>query len=461
MKKNKTIAAIATGSSVGSISVIRISGNEAFKIINKVFKANSGTTLEKLEGYTARLGKVYKANKTLIDEAIALVFKAPNSYTGENVVELFCHGGIFITRAILKAIFDAGASAAEAGEFTKRAFLNSKLSLTKAESIMDLISASGEQSLNAAIRTFRGKTYSKVLKIRDELLNLSANFSASLDYEDKSIPEIEPEEVEKVLNKAIKIFKDLVFNYEKGRVIKEGIRVAIVGKPNTGKSTLMNFLVKSDKSIVTNISGTTRDIIEETVIIKNGITLRLVDTAGIRETKNIVEKIGVKKSLKELSTSDLLLVLFDSSKTLSSDDFQIIKKIKNKKAIAILNKIDLSNKIDKLTIKKKFKNFLEVSLSNNTNNRHIDKIEEKILETVGILDLNPDEDFLANQRQLSVIKLALKKIKLASSNLKKENTLDVVFFWIEEAVSELLSLTGQKLEESVIEKIFSNFCVGK
>ena len=325
--KSSTVAAISTAQGEGGIGVIRISGDEAVKIADKVFKCVGNKCLADLKGYTASFGYVYNGEEKL-DEAVALVFKAPHSYTGEDVVEISCHGGLFITKEVLRTVLEAGASPAQAGEFTKRAFLNGKIDLAEAESVMDIIGAKSRSAVRTALVTKDGALSRKINTIKDDLINKAAHLSAWADYPEEDIPEITEDNLENSLNNAEKELTDLLSTYDMGQIVKEGIDTVIAGRPNVGKSTLMNLLTGSDKSIVTEIPGTTRDIIEETVVLGN-VILRLSDTAGLRETDNRVEQIGVEKAKKRLENCGLVLAVFDSSATLNNDDYELIDAIKD------------------------------------------------------------------------------------------------------------------------------------
>jgi tRNA modification GTPase len=452
--QDETIAAIATGGVSGSISVIRVSGREAIAISQKVFKTDSGVLLKDIQGYTAKYGRVYKDNK-MLDEAIALIFRAPRSYTGEDVVEIFCHGGVFVTRQVLESLFYCGAVPPGPGEFTKRAYLNGKMGLMKAESVMNIISAQGKQSLNAAFSISEGRVYKKIQSIKQSLIHIAAQFSASCDEED--ISEIESCDIKKKLNPIKNDLFTLVSNYERGKIIREGLRTAIIGCPNVGKSTLMNLLTKFERSIVTDVAGTTRDTIEENIRI-NDVVLRLVDTAGIRETSNKIEKIGVEKAEKEQKSADFILAVFDSSREFCAEDIKILNSLKNNLAIAIINKIDLPCKIDKKIITSSVPYCLEISLSNDD---CANILEGKILEVVDDFEIDSNQEFLANQRQLCAARSALSNVELALKNLNDGLALDMVFVCIEEAIEKICELTGENIKDSVLDEVFSKFCIGK
>lgn len=454
--KSSTIAAISTAQGEGGIGVIRISGEEAVKIADKVFKCAGNKKISDLKGYQSSFGYVMKNNEK-IDEAVALVFKAPNSYTGEDVVEISCHGGLFITKEVLRTVFEAGASPAQAGEFTKRAFLNGKIDLTEAESVMDIIKAKSQTAARAALFTKDGALSRKINTIKDDLVNKAAHLSAWADYPEEDIPEITEDSLNSSLDKAIFMLEDLLSSYDMGQTIKEGIDTVIAGRPNVGKSTLMNLLTGSDKSIVTEIPGTTRDIIEETVVLGN-VILRLSDTAGLRDTDNTVEKIGVEKAKKRLQNCGLVLAVFDSSQPLNDDDRELIETVKDIPCVAIINKSDLDKSIDTDYIESKIKNTVYISASSGKGLRELVSIIEKI---AGTSSFNPSQGILSNERQRDAAFQALSAVKDAKNALNMGMTFDAVTVSLEEAISSLLELTGERASDEIVDKVFHNFCVGK
>ena len=454
--KSSTIAAISTAQGEGGIGVIRISGEEAVKIADKVFKCAGNKRISDLKGYQASFGYVMK-NSEKIDEAVALVFKAPNSYTGEDVVEISCHGGLFITKEVLRTVFEAGASPAQAGEFTKRAFLNGKIDLTEAESVMDIIKAKSQTAARAALFTKDGALSRKINTIKDDLVNKAAHLSAWADYPEEDIPEITEDSLNSSLDKAVFMLEDLLSSYDMGQTIKEGIDTVIAGRPNVGKSTLMNLLTGSDKSIVTEIPGTTRDIIEETVVLGN-VILRLSDTAGLRDTDNTVEKIGVEKAKKRLQNCGLVLAVFDSSQPLNDDDRELIETVKDIPCVAIINKSDLDKSIDTDYIESKIKNTVYISASSGKGLRELVSIIEKI---AGTSSFNPSQGILSNERQRDAAFQALSAVKDAKNALNMGMTFDAVTVSLEEAISSLLELTGERASDEIVDKVFHNFCVGK
>lgn len=456
MRENNTIAAISTAQGEGGIGVIRISGDDAIKIADRIFKSVSAKKITEMKGYTAAYGKIYD-NCEVIDEAVVLVFRNPHSYTGEDVVEISCHGGIFVTRQVLRAVLNAGAVPALAGEFTKRAFLNGKIDLTEAESVIDIISAKSKSAARAALYVKDGIIRKKIDSVKNDLLAQTAHLSAWADYPEEDIEEVTDDSIIKTCNEAINTLEGLLKSYDCGQAVKQGIDTVIAGRPNVGKSTLMNLLSGYEKSIVTDIPGTTRDIVEDTVVVGD-VILRLSDTAGIRNTNDEVERIGVDRAKKRLEQSGLLLTVFDSSRELDDDDIKLIEMSKNIPCIAIINKTDLEQKIDIEFIKKNINNLVYISAVKGDGKEDLTKAIEKI---AGTDKFNPSEGILSNERQRLAVSNALISVKEAKSALASGMTFDAVTVSLEDAISELLELTGEKTSDEVIERVFHNFCVGK
>lgn len=452
----KTIAAVATGNAAGGLGVIRISGENAIAVADKVFKPQDGSSLLDLKGYRAKFGNIVIGG-ALFDNAVALVFRAPKSYTGEDVVELSVHGGIFIIEKTLEAVLAAGAVPAEPGEFTKRAFLNGKMDLTQAESVADLISAQGETAAKASFNALQGTLSRKINAVLESLTDCSAYLTAWVDYPDEDIPELEDGALEETLANASRSLNELLENYENGQAMVQGIDTAIVGRPNAGKSTLMNLLAGRDKSIVTTVEGTTRDIVEDTVRLGE-LVLHLNDTAGLRESADIVESIGIERAYQKMESAMLVLPVFDSSRQLCGDDLKIIEKCKGKKAVAIINKTDLPLEADISAITAAFDKCVFISAKNC---RDTKEIETAIKEKLGISNFDASAPLLANQRQKQCCQRALDNISEAASCLASGITRDAVNVLIDDAINELLSLTGKKATVEVVNNIFSKFCVGK
>ena len=456
MKNNTTIAAISTAQGEGGIGVIRVSGNGAIEIADRVFRNINNKKLADMKGYTAAFGSVvFEGEK--IDEAVALVFRAPHSYTGEDVVELSCHGGMFITKQVLRAVLVAGAVPAEAGEFTKRAFLNGKVDLTEAEAVIDIISAKSRSAARSAICVKEGSLRKKITAVKDELLTLTAHLSAWADYPEEDIAEVSEDDILVTCEKAEVTLSRLLETYDMGQAVKQGIDTVIAGRPNVGKSTLMNLLSGTEKSIVTDIPGTTRDVVEDTVLVGD-VILRLSDTAGLRDTDDAVEKIGVDRARKKLSQCGLLLAVFDNSRELDDDDLELIELSREVPTVAIINKTDLDSKLDIDKIKSAISNIIYVSAANGEGREDIVKAVEKI---AGTGQLNPSEGILSNERQRSNVFNALNSVREAKAAVEIGMTFDAVTVSLEDAISELLEMTGEKTSDEVIDRVFHNFCVGK
>lgn len=451
-----TIAAISTANGPGGIGVIRISGESAFDIGDKVFKNINGKKISEMNGYTAAYGNVYD-NDEKIDEAVATVFRAPHSYTGENVLELSCHGGMYVTKQVLRAVINAGAQPAQAGEFTQRAFLNGKMDLSEAEAVMDIISAKGKTEARTALACREGKISKEIFKINDILVNSAGHLSAWADYPEEDIPQVDNDNLKNNLTNAKELVENLLKNYDAGMVLKKGVDTIIVGKPNVGKSTLMNQLTGYEKSIVTNIPGTTRDIIEETVVLGD-VTLNLSDTAGLRDTDNIVEQIGVEKARQRMETSGLILAVFDATQELNDEDVNLLKTISDLPSVAIINKTDKEAVLDVELIKSQVKNLVFISAKNGDGINELVKAVEKI---TGTADFDPSVATLATERQRDCAVRALEAINEAIYSLEIGLTLDATTVSLEDAIQSILEITGERASEVIVHNVFSKFCVGK
>lgn len=453
---NATIAAIATPLAPAGVGILRLSGTQSKAIAKKVFTPKSGADLESLPGYTLLYGKVHDKNGD-IDEALALIFTAPRSYTGEDVVELSCHGGVYVLQKVLSAVIDAGATLAQPGEFTKRAFLNGKIDLPKAEAVMQLICAQGESAARAAMSALKGALSNKLQNIKEKLINLSSHLAAWADFPEEDIPEVSADELNESLKSILGELNALLEDYSKGKAVFDGISTVIVGRPNVGKSTLMNLLAQKEKSIVTPIAGTTRDIVEETVTV-NGIMLRLADTAGIRDTKDQIESIGVSRSLEKIKSAQLILVLFDSSEEITEEDLKLIDLVKDIPSIAVINKSDLPQRLDTKIIEEYFSRAVFVSAAKNLG---IDSLKQAIAEVTGTDNIDLAAPLLANERQRATAAKAREAVYEAVMAIEGGMTLDAVSVNIEEALDAILQLTGERASEAVVDEVFSRFCVGK
>lgn len=451
-----TIAAVSTPNAAGGIAVIRISGEDAFAVAEKIFTPAGNKSIKDMAGYTCAYGFAHDGEERL-DDCILTVFKAPHSYTGENIAEISCHGGIYVTRRILRAALRSGAENAGAGEFTKRAYLNGKLDLTQAEAVMDIISARGERELKMAESLREGAAFKKADKCSDKLIKMLGDLAAWADYPEEDIPEVEPENLCRELSEVQKDLSSLIENYDCGRIIREGVSAAIIGRPNVGKSTLFNCLSGCERSIVTDIAGTTRDVVEESVKIGD-IVLRLADTAGIRRTDDIIEGIGVDIAEKLIDSSELIIAVFDGNSPLAEDDFKLIEKLKNKKCIAVVNKSDLGICSDVSEIEKYIVQTVYLSAKENDG---IEKLQAAIEKVFEINKNSFSSVAVANERQKKCIDSSLLCVESAISALENGELLDAVNVLIDEAEQYLLSLTGKKVTDAVVDEVFSRFCVGK
>lgn len=452
----KTIAAISTANGVGGLGVIRISGDMAISIADRVFRSVSGKKLTDLKGYTAAYGKIYDGDE-LIDEAVVLVYRAPHSYTGQDAAEISCHGGLYVTKRVLRAVLKNGAVPAEAGEFTKRAFLNGKMGLTEAEAVMDIISAQGSQSAKAALSCLEGRLRQRIDKVRDSLINTAAHLSAWADYPEEDIPEVDTTHLSDTLTACKNELDSLLGSYDTGRLIREGVDTVIAGRPNVGKSTIMNLLSGCERSIVTSVPGTTRDVIEETVMLGD-IPLKLSDTAGIRSTNDPVERIGVERAKDRIMKAGLVLAVFDSSRPLSDEDRELIELLSDAPSLAIINKTDLEKQLDTDYIQSRLSHVVFISA---LSGEGAAELEKQVADIIGTSKLDASQGILATERQRSSAQAALDSVSEALSALSLGITLDAVTVIIEEAINSLLELTGERVTESVVDQVFSHFCVGK
>lgn len=451
-----TIAAISTAKGEGGIGIIRISGDESFKILNKIFKSKNEK--KDLGFYKFNYGYIHDKDK-IIDEVMVVRMKAPKTYTTEDVVEINCHGGNLVSEKVLEIVLKEGARHAEKGEFTKRAFMNGRIDLSQAEAVMDLIQGKTEKSISLSLDQLRGDLKEKVKHLKKALLDVTAHVNVVLDYPEEGIDDPLPSNLYENLKNVEDEINKLIESYDKGKKIKNGIKTAIIGKPNVGKSTLLNSLLKEERAIVTNIPGTTRDVIEEIINIK-GIPLVLIDTAGIRETEDVVENIGVNKSKDIIEKADLILLVLDSSRKIEKEDEEIIKiiKEKNKKAIIILNKIDLEKKID--LSKYNIENIIEISAKDNIG---IDEMEEKIYSYIVEKEVedNSEKLIITNIRHKSALEKTKRAIENIFETINMGLPMDLISVDLKEGLDSLSEITGEISSEDILDHVFSNFCVGK
>lgn len=450
----RTIAAISTPVGEGGIGVIRISGSDADIIADRCFRAFSGEKLTGLPGYRALYGEI-RDGETVLDDAVALVFRAPKSYTGENVVELSVHGGRLITKSVLRTVLRCGAAAAAPGEFTKRAFLNGKVDLTRAESVMGLISAKNDAALRMARAAHTGRTGRAIGEVTERLLETAASLAAYADYPDEDIPALSPKRFSALLETAAATLGSLLSAYDAGRLVREGIDCVIAGKPNVGKSTLMNLLSGCDRSIVTEIAGTTRDVVEDTVTVGD-VTLRLADTAGIRDTDDPVERAGVDRARQRLENAGLILAVFDGAAALDADDRALLGAVRDKRTLIILNKSDLPQALHAVD----FAPLPCVEISARQGDG-LPALTEKIARITETAGLDPDAAVLLNERQRACAERAFDAVKEAKNALDSGCTLDAVGVCVDDALSALFELTGQRVTNEVTDEVFRRFCVGK
>jgi len=448
-----TICAISTASGVGAISIIRVSGNESIKIVNKIFK---GKDLEKVESHTINYGKIVENNK-IIDEVLVSIMKAPKTFTMEDVVEINCHGGIAITNKILEILLMNGCRLAEPGEFTKRAFLNGRIDRIEAESVMDLINSKTEQSRKMAINGLNGEVSKIIKNLKNKELKILSNIEVNIDYpEYDDIEVLTNEKILPDLESLKEEMKDIIKKSYDGKLIKDGITTSIIGKPNVGKSSLLNMLLEEEKAIVTDIEGTTRDIVEGQVII-DGIILNILDTAGIRETNNTVEKIGVEKSIELIDKSDLLIFVLNNNEKITKEEIDLLNKIKNKNYIIVINKCDLENKLDIDNLK--LDNIIKMSV---LNNEGLSKLKLKIKEIYNLEKIQTsDLTYLNNAKDIALLKESLKNIESAINNINNNIPIDMVEIDIKNACEKLNEILGESYNDNLLNEMFSNFCLGK
>ena len=435
-----------------------MSGEKTFEILAKMFIAKNPKDISEIPGYTMQYGNIVDDGK-IIDEVLVSYFKAPKSYTTEDMCEINSHGGNVIMRKILRICLKNGADLAEPGEFTKRAFLNGRIDLSQAESVIDIINAKSDREAKEGIKQLEGYLATSIRQIKNEILDVMTNIEVSIDYPEYDTPEVLEDDLKKKMEEVLDKLHKLEASFDNGKLIKEGIKTAIIGKPNAGKSSLLNAILKEDRAIVTEYEGTTRDTIEEFVNI-NGIPLKLIDTAGIRETENEVEKIGIEKSIKYAKEADLVILIIDGSKDLSKEDIEILNIVNPKKTIIILNKIDLEQKIDENTPEiVKFNNIIKISA---LKKEGIDKLYEKINDLFNFNQINVDNDIvITNERHKIQIQKAIQNLNKAIKSLSINMPIDIVAIGLKDVLSDLGEITGEEASEEIINEIFARFCLGK
>lgn len=449
---NDTICAISTALGVGAISIIRVSGDEAIDIVNKIFDKD----LTKKKSHTINYGHIVY-NGEIIDEVMVSIMKSPKTFTKEDIVEINSHGGVAVTNKVLEILLLEGARLAEPGEFTKRAFLNGRIDLVEAESIMDLIESKTETSRKLAISGMEGKVSKLVKNIIDNLVKVNANIEVNIDYpEYEDIEIVTKEKIEEMSKYINKELTKLLNESENGKLIKDGINTLILGRPNVGKSSILNKLIEEDKAIVTSVAGTTRDIVEGQIRV-NGILLNIIDTAGVRETEDIVEKIGVEKSLSLVNDADLIILVFNNNEKLTDDDKKLLEYTKEKKRIIVINKIDLENNLDISNLKNE--RIVKISALKDSG---IESLKNEINDMFNLEEINlGDFTYLSNSRQISLVKKAVEISKNLEDALNNDVPIDLLEIDIKEICEILGEIIGESYDDKLIDTLFSNFCLGK
>lgn len=436
-----------------------MSGEKCFDVLNKIFKPKKQESVENIKGYTIKYGHIVENNE-IIDEVLVSYFKAPKSYTTENMCEINTHGGNVVIRKILELCLKNGANLAEPGEFTKRAFLNGRIDLLQAESVIDVINAKSEKEAKTGIKQLEGVLSKKIKEIKQEILDVMVNVDVSIDYPEYDVEDVTNSQISEMLDSVQTKLEILEKSFDNGKLIKEGIKTAIIGKPNAGKSSLLNAILKEDRAIVTEYEGTTRDTIEEFVNI-DGVPLKLIDTAGIRDAKDEVEKIGIKKSKEIANDADLVIAIFDSSKELTKEDIEILNIIKNKKSIVLLNKADLNSVLNENDerFKKITENVLKISA---LNGEGLEKLYALISKMFSLEEINVDNDvIITNLRHKNLISKAIENVKKAKKTVEENMPIDIIAIFIKDILEDLGNITGEIVTDDIINEIFSKFCLGK
>lgn len=455
-----TIAAISTAIGEGGIGIVRISGPKSFSIAKQIFKSKQKESIKEFNNRRLYLGNIVDFNNEIIDEVLLAFFKAPHTYTREDMVEINCHGGLAAQKRILRLVLDAGARIAEPGEFTKRAFLNGRIDLSQAEAVIDIIRAKTDKALSLANRQLSGGMSNKIKTIRKRLLDVLAHIAANIDFPDEDIPEADTKYIAKEISDAKEMVNDLLKRISAGRIIREGLATLILGNTNVGKSSLLNALVDEERAIVTDIPGTTRDIIEEYIDI-NGIPIKIIDTAGIRETADEVEKIGIQRAMKYLQEAELVLLMLDVSRKLTQDDKNLIQMIKDKTTIAVINKVDLPAKIDEEEIKRTVPAERIVKISA-LKQEGIQELKNVIYDVITAKMGFSDEGLIgAGERQRKVIEAAYAFLVRALEAINNYVPIEMVELDIRDAWRKLGEITGDTVTEDIITTVFQKFCIGK
>lgn len=456
-----TIAAISTAPAIGGIGIVRMSGKNCFDVLNKIFIQKNPQKIEDIKGYTMKYGKIIdNTNNKVIDEVLVSYFKCPKSYTEEDMCEINSHGGIIVVRKILELCLNNGAQLAEPGEFTKRAFLNGRIDLTQAEAIIDIINAKSSREAQESANQLEGFLSKKINEIRNKIMDLMVDIEANIDYPEYDVEEVSNNNARKKLEEVESELIKLSQSFENGKILKEGIKIAIIGSPNAGKSSLLNTILKEERAIVTDIAGTTRDIIEEQVTIE-GIPFKIIDTAGIRNAENKIEQIGIEKSKKVAKNCDVIIAVFDNSKKLNSEDKEILKLLKEKKSIIVLNKTDLEsvNLENIKEIKETNRPIVKMSLKEE---KGLENLYKELINMFNLNQINLDNELIiTNIRHQSLIKKAIESTRMALNDLKMSMPIDIISINIKQILEHLGEITGDNVSEDIIKNIFSKFCLGK
>ena len=452
-----TIAAISTAPGIGGIGIIRMSGENCFEILNKFFKQKKPQSIDKIKGYTIKFGHIVNGEE-IVDEVLVSYFKAPKSYTTENMCEINSHGGIVVMNKILDLCIKNGAEIAEPGEFTKRAFLNGRMDLSQAEAVIDVINAKTDKEAKISLEQLEGNLSEKITKIRKIVISVMADIEATIDYPEYDLEEVTNAKILKVLDEVDILLDQLEKSFYNGKILREGISTAIIGRPNAGKSSLLNLILNEERAIVTDIEGTTRDTIEEYISIE-GVPLKIIDTAGIRTASDEVERIGVKKAIEIANKSDVVIAIFDINKELNEEDKEILKLLENKNAIIILNKIDLERKVDLKTLEKYNKPIVEISTKTKDG---VDALYKEISNLFKLKEIaNDGETIVTNVRHKNIILNSRENLNKARQTIIDQMPIDMISTHLKEILEELGKITGETVTEDVIAEIFSKFCLGK
>ncbi len=456
-----TIAAISTAPAIGGIGIVRMSGKDCFEVLEKIFKPKNPETIENIAGYRIKYGTIVNPETNrVVDEVLVSYFKCPKSYTAENMCEINSHGGIVVLREILELCLKNGAELAKPGEFTERAFLNGRIDLTQAEAIIDIINAKSTREAQESANQLEGYLSRKINEIREKIMDIMVNIEANIDYPEYDVEEVSNKDAENKLkeieNELIKLSK----TFENGKILKEGVKIAIIGSPNAGKSSLLNSMLKEERAIVTDIAGTTRDIIEEQISIE-GIPFKVIDTAGIRDAKDKIEQIGIEKSKKAANEADVILAVFDSSVPLNDEDREILNLLKQKKSIIVLNKTDLKQIVNNecKEIQDVNTEVINISLKNNEG---LEKIYESLVKMFNLNQINLDNELtITNIRHQELINKAIESTRMALNDLNNSMPIDIISINIKEILEHLGEITGDNVSEDIIKSIFAKFCLGK